>query len=156
VKNWGAIWRIMAFNITRGFVVGSRAAAASRPLRAGRSPARRSRERGKSGDTYVRQLEPDSRMDQTAGGASTRISAIRLKPSEAIPKSNYAVFVGCVHICPQPRQLNHWIVPTAAPASRSLLPQLLQHCSGGGRGAGCGAEDFGVSIRRSDCVATVD
>jgi hypothetical protein len=47
--------------------------------------------------------------------------------------------------------LNHWIVPTASPPSRSLLLQLLQNCCGGGRRAGCGAE-VGESIRRSDCA----
>ena len=65
------------------------------------------------------------------------------------PKGSYVFSVGWVHICPQARQLNHWIVPTASPLSRSLLPQLLQNCDGGGRRAGCGAEVFGESIRRS-------
>jgi hypothetical protein len=58
--------------------------------------------------------------------------------------------LGWVHICPQARQLNHRIVPTASPPSRSLLPQLLQNCCGGGRRACRGAEGFGESIRRSD------
>jgi hypothetical protein len=66
------------------------------------------------------------------------------------PKGSYVFFVGWVHICPQARQLNQWIVPTASPPSRSLLPQLLQNCCGGGRRPGCGAEVFGESIRRSD------
>jgi hypothetical protein len=60
--------------------------------------------------------------------------------------------VGWVHIYPQARQLNHWIVPTASPTSRCLLPQLLQSCCGGGRRAGCLAEVFGESIRRTDCA----
>jgi hypothetical protein len=64
------------------------------------------------------------------------------------PKGSY-VFVGWVHICPQARQLNHWIVPTAPPPSRSLLPQPLQNRCGGGRRAGCGTEVFGEIIRRS-------
>src|SRR4029453_18484935 len=66
------------------------------------------------------------------------------------PKGSYVFFVGWVHICPQARQLNHWIVPTASPPSRSLLPQLLQNWSGGGGHAGCGAEVFSESIRRSN------
>jgi len=52
------------------------------------------------------------------------------------PKGSYVLFVGWVHICPQARQLNHWIIPTASPPSRSVLPQLLQNCCGGGRRAG--------------------
>jgi hypothetical protein len=68
----------------------------------------------------------------------------------ALGQGSYLFIVGCVHICPQARQLNHWIVPTASPPSRSLLPQLLQNCCGGGRRAGCGAEVVGESIRRTD------
>ena len=89
--------------------------------------------------------------DPFDGHSGRVLAGCTLRPTPRLPlKGSYVFFVGWVHIFPQARQLNHWIVPTASPPSRSLLPQLLQNCCGDGRRAGCGAEVFGESIRRSD------
>jgi hypothetical protein len=81
----------------------------------------------------------------------TRPNQLRLSPELSCGRESalYVVFVGSVHICPQARQLNHWIVPAASPTSRSLLPQLLQHCCEGRRYAGSRADVF-AGIRRSE------
>ena len=82
-------------------------------------------------------------------GTTRRDLRMRPQPGRDLRRSLYNVFVGSVHICPQARQLNHWIVPAASPTSRSLLPQLLQRCCEGRRYAGSRA-DVLAGIRRSE------
>ena len=107
------------------------------------SRAQSSRQRRRKTDTSVKPR-------RVCDVIRTAIGILANHARMALRKSSYVFFVGCVHICPQARQLNHWIVPTGSPTSRCLLPQLLQNCCGGGRRAGCGAEVFSESIRRTD------